>query len=130
MQLIKSGTLRGWLYRRPCITGKEKGTGMRSDRFVPMQRDEESVAYIEDTYLLAALMTYDPSIRYTPVMDRAGRVAFEVNGDTSPLVGKLYSGESAPLNTYISNLKALRSAIFAMKKAGSVGARGFDSHRK
>jgi hypothetical protein len=93
-----------------------------------MQRDEETVAYIEDTYLLAALVTYDPSITYTPVMDRAGRVAFEVSGDMSPLIGKLYAGERAPLNTYISNLKALRSAIFAMKKAGSTDRR-FDPRR-
>ncbi len=92
---------------------------MAAESFAPMQKDEEAVAYIEDTYLLAALITYDPSIKYTPVMDRGGRVAFEVRGNTAPLIGKLYAGEGAPLTSYISNLKALRSAIFAMKKAGS-----------
>ncbi len=56
MQLIKKAFLRDWLHGRLRSTGKEKR--MRSDRLVPMQRDEESVAYIEDTYLLAALMTY------------------------------------------------------------------------
>ncbi|HEY6008704.1 MAG TPA: hypothetical protein VIU40_10315 [Geobacteraceae bacterium] len=94
-----------------------------------MQKNEETVAYIEDTYLLAALVTFDPDIRYTPVIDRAGRVAFEVSGNTAPLIGRLYAGESAPIATYISNLKALRSAIFAMKKAGNADGRRFEPRR-
>jgi hypothetical protein len=90
---------------------------------------EQKVTIIEDTYLLAAMVTFDPSIRYFPVLDHGGRVAFEVDGGTGAVLAKLYDGESAPITTYISNLKALRSAIFAMKKTGNADGRRFDQRR-
>ena len=93
----------------------------------------QKVSIIEDTYLLAAMVTFDPSIRYFPVLDQMGRVAFEVHGSTGTVLAKLYDGESAPITTYISNLKALRSAIFAMKKTsgrdGHGEGRGYGSRR-
>ena len=78
----------------------------------------QTTSIIEDTYLLAALLTFDPSIKYNPLRDAAGKVSFEVEGKISDEMGRLYAGETAPLKTYISNLKALRSAIFALKSSG------------
>ena len=42
-------------------------------------------------------------------------VVFEVEGEIADNMGLLYAGEAAPLTAYISNLKALRSAIFALR---------------
>ena len=62
------------------------------------------------------MLTFDPSIRSFPVLDAWGRVAFEVRGGSGMVLAKLYNGESAPIATYINNLKALRWAIFPLKK--------------
>jgi len=81
----------------------------------------QNTSIIEDTYLLAALITFDPSITYYPRRDSAGNVSFEVKGEISDKMGRLYAGETASLKTYIANLKTLRSAIFALKnKRGPV----------
>ena len=72
-------------------------------------------AVLEDTYLLAALLTFDPTLKYCPVWDGAGKVVFEVNGRIADMMGRLYAGEEAPLTSYIRHLKALRSAIFALR---------------
>ncbi len=74
-----------------------------------------NASIIEDTYLLAALITFDPTIKYHPRRDSQGKVSFEVTGKISDEMGRLFAGEQAPLKTYISNLKALRSAIFALR---------------
>lgn len=79
----------------------------------------QNTSIIEDTYLLAALLTFDPSIKYYPKRDITGNVTFEVTGKISDKMGLLYSGEMASLKTYISNLKTLRSAIFALKNSSS-----------
>ena len=76
---------------------------------------DQNTSIIEDTYLLAALLTFDPSIEYYPLRDSLGRVSFEVYGKISDQMRRLYEGEPAPVQKYISNLKALRSAIFALK---------------
>ena len=75
----------------------------------------QTTSIIEDTYLLAALLTFDPSIKYNPRRDANGKVSFEVEGKISDEMGRLSAGETASLKTYISNLKSLRSAIFALK---------------
>lgn len=78
----------------------------------------QTLSIIEDTYLLAALLTFDPSISYYPKKDSAtGNVSFEVKGKISDKMELLYAGETAPLKTYIANLKSLRSAIFALKNS-------------
>jgi hypothetical protein len=38
-----------------------------------------------------------------------------VYGKVADKMGQLYAGDSASLKTYISNLKMLRSAIFALR---------------
>lgn len=76
---------------------------------------DRNTSIIEDTYLLAALLTFEPSIKYNPRLDASGKVAFEVEGRISDEMGRLYAGDGAPLTTYISNLKMLRSAIFALR---------------
>jgi hypothetical protein len=78
---------------------------------------DQTTSIIEDTYLLAALLTFDPSIRYSPRRDSTGNVSFEVSGRIADKMGRYYAGETASLKTYISNLKALRAAIFAMKNS-------------
>lgn len=83
----------------------------------------QDTSIIEDTYLLAALLTFDPSISYYPVRDGSGKVSFEVRGKISDEMGRLFAGESAPLKTYIRNLKALRSAIFALRSTYQNGRR-------
>lgn len=75
----------------------------------------QNTSIIEDTYLLAALLTFDPTITYYPVQDGQGKVSFEVHGKIADNMGRLYAGDTAPLQSYISNLKTLRSAIFALK---------------
>lgn len=93
---------------------KEQGMGKKhSDIIIKNQ----NTSIIEDTYLLAALLTLDPSITYFPKRDKLGNVSFEVTGKISDKMGQLYSGEMAPLKTYIANLKRLRSAIFALKNS-------------
>lgn len=77
----------------------------------------QTLSIIEDTYLLAALLTFDPSISYYPKKDSTGNVSFEVKGKIADKMELLYAGETAPLKTYIANLKSLRSAIFALKNS-------------
>lgn len=77
----------------------------------------QTTSIIEDTYLLAALLTFDPNIKYYAKRDSTGNVSFEVIGKISDKMGLLYAGESASLKAYISNLKTLRSAIFALKNS-------------
>ena len=87
--------------------------GNREHASIIIKGQDSSI--IEDTYLLAALVTFDPSIKYSPRRDAEGKVSFEVQGKISDDMGRLYAGETASLKTYISNLKALRSAIFALR---------------
>jgi hypothetical protein len=82
----------------------------------------QTTSIIEDTYLLAALLTFDPSIKYSPVRDASGKVSFEVEGKIADDMGRLYAGETAPLTTYIRNLKTLRSTIFALKSVKRPGS--------
>lgn len=72
---------------------------------------------IEDTYLLAALLTFDPGISYKPLRDRSGYVAFEVKGRIADAMGRYYANESTPIEQYITNLKRLRATIFALKSS-------------
>lgn len=81
-------------------------------------KDQET-SIIEDSYLVAALVTLDPSITYSPVLEAGGKVLFRVHGRIADDMGRLFSGESASLTTYISNLKACRSAIFALRNSTS-----------
>ncbi len=76
---------------------------------------------IEDTYLLAALLTFDPSISYTPLRDRSGYVAFEVRGRIADAMGRYYANEQTPIGQYIANLKRLRATIFALKSCQHAG---------
>lgn len=76
---------------------------------------------IEDTYLLAALLTFDPTISYQPLKDRSGYIAFEVKGRIADAMGRFYANESTPLGQYITNLKRLRATIFALKGGPPAG---------
>ena len=38
----------------------------------------QNISIIEDTYLLAALLTFSPDITYQPIINRDGNVCFEV----------------------------------------------------
>jgi hypothetical protein len=87
----------------------------RSKRFTSITIKDQETSIIEDTYLLAALVTFDPTIKYAPFQDPSGKVSFEVYGKVADKMGQLYAGDSASLKTYISNLKMLRSAIFALR---------------
>jgi hypothetical protein len=86
-----------------------------SKRHTAINFVDQETSIIEDTYLLAALLTFDPTLSYSPRRDEAGKVSFEVHGRIADNMGRFYSGEDAPLKTYIGNLKALRSAIFALR---------------
>jgi hypothetical protein len=104
----------------------QRGAGSMDGRHSAVIIKNQTTSIIEDTYLLAALLTFDPSIKYYPKRDSTGNVSFEVIGKISDKMGLLYSGEMASLKTYIANLKMLRSVIFALKnssKPGSVSAR-------
>ena len=76
---------------------------------------EQNISLVKDIYLLSALLTYDPSLKYCPRMGGNGKVFFEVRGSIADKIGRLHSGEAAPLDLFISNLKKLHSAIFDMK---------------
>ena len=77
----------------------------------------QNISIIEDTYLLAALLTFSPDITYQPIIDRDGNVCFEVHGSIADDMGRFYTGEAASLVTYIKNLKSLRSTIFVLKRS-------------
>jgi hypothetical protein len=87
----------------------------QNKRFTSITIKDLETSIIEDTYLLAALVTFDPTIKYSPLQDPSGKVSFEVYGKIADKMGQLYAGDSASLKTYISNLKTLRSAIFALR---------------
>jgi hypothetical protein len=86
-------------------------------KYSPVIVNGQNQSIIEDTYLLAALMTFDPSISFNLVWNDCGKVVFEVEGPISEGMRRYYSGEPAPLAKYTSTLKFLRSSIFAMKKS-------------
>lgn len=86
-------------------------------RFKSIIIKDQETSIIEDSYLVAALVTLDPTIKYKPVQGADGKVSFQVQGKISDEMGRIYSGESASLSTYISNLKACRSAIFALRSS-------------
>lgn len=87
--------------------------GTRDD--IPIIVKNNNTSIIEDAYLVAALVTLDPNVVYYPVLNKTGRVAFEVKGSISDKLERLYSGEPAPLEAFIGNHKKLRAAIFKLK---------------
>ena len=89
----------------------------QSKRFTSIIIQDQETSIIEDTYLLAALVTFDPTLRYSPLQDPSGKVSFEVHGKIADKMGQLYAGDAASLKAYISNLKMLRSAIFALRSS-------------
>lgn len=95
----------------------------KAKRFKAIIIKDQETSIIEDSYLVAALVTLDPSIKYTPVQGTDGKVSFQVHGKISDEMGRLFSGESASLSTYINNLKACRSAIFALRSNQGRGSR-------
>jgi hypothetical protein len=114
------------LYSVTCLFNRRKGGAImgtiepvdkhtQSKRFTAITIKDQETSIIEDTYLLAALVTFDPTIKYSPLQDPSGKVSFEVHGKIADKMGQLYAGDSASLKTYISNLKSLRSAIFALR---------------
>lgn len=91
---------------------------MAGNSFNPFIITGENTSIIEDVYLLAALLTFDPGITYSPRYDKiSGRVAFEVHGRISEPMRRYYAGEVASLKTYIGHVKVLRSAVFALKNS-------------
>jgi len=91
---------------------------MGRDAFNPFIITGEDTSIIEDVYLLAALITFDPGITYSLRYDKvSGRVAYEVHGRISEPMRRYYAGEVASLKTYIGHVKALRSAAFALKNS-------------
>ena len=102
---------------------------MGNQEHPPLIMKGQNTSVIEDTYLLAALLTFDPHISYYPICSSSGRVSFVVKGKVADKIGRLFAGEEAPLEAYIRNLKTLRSAIFALKnthKHEAVPADDFD----
>jgi hypothetical protein len=104
-----------FLPREVTVAEKGKGEQQMTNKHSTITIKDQTTSIIEDTYLLAALLTFDPSIRYSPRRDSTGNVSFEVSGRIADKMGRYYAGETASLKTYISNLKALRTAIFSMK---------------
>jgi len=86
--------------------------------------NENGLSLIEDTYLLAALMTFEPSISCKPRWNESGKVVFEVLGPISDGMRRYFAGEQASLSKYASTLKFLRSSIFAMRKSGGHHCKG------
>jgi hypothetical protein len=72
-------------------------------------------AIIEDTYLLAAMITFDPDLSWLPTTTGAETVGFCVSGRIADAMGRYFKGEAAPLQQYSTNLKRLRSSIFAYR---------------
>lgn len=93
-------------------------------KYSPVIINGKNMSVIEDTYLLAALMTFEPSISCTPFWNESGKVAFEVAGPISDGMRRYFSGEQASLSTYTTKLKYLRSSIFAMRKSSVSYQRG------
>jgi hypothetical protein len=91
---------------------------MANQETVPFVVKSQNMTVIEDTYLLAALLTFAPGLSYVPRRNADGRISFLVTGRIADEMGRLYAGEAAPLKDYIANLKALRAKIFALKGAG------------
>lgn len=69
-----------------------------------------------ETHILAALLTYDPTTEYFPVMGDDGKVYFSVNGSFRETLTRLYSEEPASILSFMDNLKNLRDIIFTLKK--------------
>ncbi|MBT0652039.1 hypothetical protein [Geomobilimonas luticola] len=91
---------------------------MAGNSFNPFIITGENTSIIEDIYLLAALITFDPRITYSLRYDKvSGRVAYEVHGRVSEPMRRYYAGEVASLKTFIGHVKALRSAAFALKNS-------------
>ncbi|SNB47909.1 hypothetical protein [Geobacter sp. DSM 9736] len=90
---------------------------MGNREHVPIIVKNSTTSIIEDAYLVAALMTFDPDVVCYPILNSSGRVAFEVKGQIADKLERLYSGESASLEAFISNLKKLRASIFKLKNA-------------
>lgn len=97
----------------PC--GKIGGSGIPEN--LPIIVKNLNTSIIEDAYVVAALVTLDPKLIYYPVLNDRGRVAFEVKGEITDKLQRLYGGEAACLEAFISNLKKLRASIFKLKNA-------------
>ncbi len=94
---------------------------MSSTMRAPFLITGNDTSIIEDTYLLAALLTFDPTISYRARRDRSGYIAFEVKGRIADAMGRYYANESTPIGLYITNLKRLRATIFALKNGPPSG---------
>jgi hypothetical protein len=92
----------------------------QSKRYNSITIIDQETSIIEDTYLIAALLTFDPTINYVPLQDPSGKVSFEVYGKIADGMGQFYAGDAASLKTYIRNLKMLRSAVFALRSSSVV----------
>ena len=91
---------------------------MGRDAFNPFIITGDNTSIIEDVYLLAALITFDSSITYSLRCDKmSGRISYVVHGEISDPMRRYYDGEVASLKTYVGNVKALRSAAFALKNS-------------
>ncbi|GAM11746.1 hypothetical protein OR1_04064 [Geobacter sp. OR-1] len=88
-------------------------------RYNPVIINGKNLSIIEDTYLLAALMTFEPSISCTPFWNESGKVVFEVAGPISEGMRRYFSGEQASLVVYTAKLKFLRSSIFSLRKSSA-----------
>ena len=95
--------------------GKSVATGV--PEHLPIVVKNHNTSIIEDAYLVAALVTFDPTLVYYPVLNERGRVAFEVKGEIADNLQRLYAGDSACLEAFIANLKKLRASIFKLKNA-------------
>jgi hypothetical protein len=93
-------------------------------KYNPVIINGENISVIEDTYLLAALLTFDPSISCIPIWNENGKVVFEVEGSISEGMRRYFSGEPAPLSVYTSKLKYIRSSIFSMRKSSASYRKG------
>ena len=73
-------------------------------------------AIMEDSYMLAAMITLDPDLTWAPQPISVDRFGFRVKGGIADAMGRFLKGETAPLQLYCANLKMLRAAIFASRQ--------------
>jgi len=71
---------------------------------------------LEDTSLVAYLAL--KGHQFKPIRRPDGRIIFQIEGDFTDDLQKLYSNPSVPVLDYIKWLKTVRSSIFSLKRQG------------
>jgi hypothetical protein len=69
---------------------------------------------LEDTNVVAYL--HYCGLRFTPIQQESGRVAFVVHGDIGPYMDNMYKNADVKVLDFIKCLKAVRSSMFNLRK--------------